>query len=310
MCIPIFVRTARFDIQPNRFGILGQFGPDRKLQLASTNLTAMVGWDARLMPNASIELEVYVSNASHVLQLFEYTKENNAMGVQLTVPTPSGGWRAATWTPLTIPITDSSYAYPATTPWDHMDRLELYYSNPNPQQVRGDYIRIRNVYVRSTRSYNRASDAKAAAATAMQPKGKQRQQQQQRACRELDMIDQLTKLHPPQHTALPAESTNHVEIDDSTTPLHSALVDQDGSGAMRVHASSSGASWTFLHFAVYGACLILVICGVVAAIVAMVILLRGRGVSFTGGHPAPCHPGSYAQHHTPYRAPAKRDRAQ
>jgi hypothetical protein len=32
-----------------------------------------------------------------------------------------------------------------------MDRLELYYSSPSPKQRRGDYIRIRNVYVRSTR---------------------------------------------------------------------------------------------------------------------------------------------------------------
>ena len=30
-----------------------------------------------------------------------------------------------------------------------MDRLELYYSSPSPKQRRGDYIRIRNVYVRS-----------------------------------------------------------------------------------------------------------------------------------------------------------------
>jgi len=40
-----------------------------------------------------------------------------------------------------------------STPWDAMDRLELYYANPSPQQLRGDYVRIRNVYLRSTRSY-------------------------------------------------------------------------------------------------------------------------------------------------------------
>jgi hypothetical protein len=112
VCLPLFTRTARFDIQPNRFGILGQFGPDRKLQLSTTNLSSIVGWDGRLLPNASIELEVrccvpcalallmrqlpwatqggppvfmrahacacadvhtqvYVSNESHVLHIFE-----------------------------------------------------------------------------------------------------------------------------------------------------------------------------------------------------------------------------------------------
>ena len=65
VCLPLFTRTARFDIQPNRFGILGQFGPDRKLQLSTTNLSSIVGWDGRLMPNASIELEVRV--ACHAL---------------------------------------------------------------------------------------------------------------------------------------------------------------------------------------------------------------------------------------------------
>lgn len=34
-------------------------------------------------------------------------------------------------------------------------RLELYYGNQNPQQPRGDYIRVRHVYLRSTRSYMR-----------------------------------------------------------------------------------------------------------------------------------------------------------
>ena len=40
-------------------------------------------------------------------------------------------------------------------------------------QVRGDYIRIRNVYVRSTRSYNRGLDAKS------MPKGMLKRRQQQ-----------------------------------------------------------------------------------------------------------------------------------
>ena len=74
-----------------RYGILGQFGPDRKLQLLTTNLSAIVGWDGRLLANASIEMEVFVSNTSHVLHVFEYTKENNVKGVQFLIPQPPGG---------------------------------------------------------------------------------------------------------------------------------------------------------------------------------------------------------------------------
>ena len=63
-----------------------------------------MGWDGRLLANASIEMEVFVSNTSHVLHVFEYTKENNVKGVQFLIPQPPGGWRAATWQSFTIPI--------------------------------------------------------------------------------------------------------------------------------------------------------------------------------------------------------------
>ena len=154
-CVPLFTRTARFDIQPNRFGILGQFGPERKLQLASSNVSSLIGWDGKLVPNATVELEVYISNASHPLHIFEYTKENNMHGLQFSVGQPPGGWKAHTWLSLVIPITDSEYSYPMSTPWERMDRLELYYGNPAANQPRGDYIRIRNVFLRSTRSFGR-----------------------------------------------------------------------------------------------------------------------------------------------------------
>lgn len=51
------------------------------------------------------------------------------------------------------------YSYPGSTPWDDMDRLELYYSDPSSQQPRGDYVRLRNMFVRSTRSFYRAAGA-------------------------------------------------------------------------------------------------------------------------------------------------------
>ena len=156
-CLPLFKRTARFDIQPNRFGILGQFGPERKLQLSSTNITTLIGWNGKLMANASVELEVYVSNASHTLHIFEYTKDNNQKGIQFEVKPPpgGGGWRTHEWHPISVPITDTEYSFPMSTPWENMDRLELYYSNPAATQPRGDYIRIRNVFLRSSRSFHR-----------------------------------------------------------------------------------------------------------------------------------------------------------
>ena len=185
MCMPLFTRTARFDIQPNRFGILGQFGPDRKLQLATTNLSAMVGWDGRLLPNASIELEVYVSNESHVLHIFEYTKENNQKGVNFQIPSPLGGWREHTWHSFTIHLSEQHYSYPASTPWHVMDRLELYYGAPHHTQPLGDYIRIRNVYVRSTRSFRRLAGESS--------KGL-KQRDIRSPCRELDLVDKLRRL--------------------------------------------------------------------------------------------------------------------
>ena len=149
-CVPLFTRTCRFDLQPNRFGILGQFGPERKLQLQTYNVSSLIGWDGRVTPNASIELEVYVSNESHALATFEYTKDNNKLGLTFVVPPPAGGWRAHTWQPLVLPIRDRHYSFPRLTPWDNMDRLELYYAHPHQQQQRGDYVRIRNVYLRSS----------------------------------------------------------------------------------------------------------------------------------------------------------------
>jgi len=57
------------------------------------------------MPNASIELEVYCSNESHPLAIFEYSKDNNAKGLTFPIPPPAGGWAVHTWHALSLPIT-------------------------------------------------------------------------------------------------------------------------------------------------------------------------------------------------------------
>ena len=178
------LRTARFDISLNRFGILGQFGPERKLQLQTTNLTSMVAWDGRLIRNASLEMEIFVSNESHALDTFEYTKWNNKGGIALKVPPPKGGWRARTWHSIDIPLEDSHYSYPQSTPWGQMDRLELYYTLPHREQKKGDFVRIRNVFVRSTRSF-RFSTAPLAG------------QKAHTHCRELRLVDKLRQLQQP-----------------------------------------------------------------------------------------------------------------
>mmetsp|Transcript_18934 Transcript_18934/g.56528 ORF Transcript_18934/g.56528 Transcript_18934/m.56528 type:complete len:290 (+) Transcript_18934:851-1720(+) len=182
-CVPLFTRTARFDIVPNRFGILGQFGPDRKLTLSTTKVSGVIGTGGKVLANASIELEVYLSNASHPLKIFEYTKENNLRGININVPTPAGGWKEHTWHEMALPIDDSHYNHPASTPWEHMDRLELYYADPSPFQPRGvDYVRIRNVYLRSTQSF-RNSKARPQGAAGAQTTCKELKEQQTRSTR-------------------------------------------------------------------------------------------------------------------------------
>ena len=153
VCVPLFARTARFDIQPNRFGILGQFGQARKLQLLTTNLTSLVNWDGMIHPNASVELDVWPSNASHSIGTFEFTKENNAKGLAFQIPAPKGGWREQTWNSISVDLTEEHYSYPQSTPWDDMDRLELYYRFPSFRQPLGNYVRVRNIFLRSSRAF-------------------------------------------------------------------------------------------------------------------------------------------------------------
>ena len=158
-CAPLFERTVRFSILPNRFGVLGQFGTMRKVQLETTDVSGLIDLNMRIQPNASVELEVFTSNVSHPLTIFEYTKFNNEKGLSVKVPTPAEGWKSFQWQTISIPIEESSYIYPKQTPWDDMDRLELYYGNGYLQQGRGDFIRIRKVYIRSSRVFGRGAQS-------------------------------------------------------------------------------------------------------------------------------------------------------
>ena len=241
VCVPLFTRTARFDILPNRFGILGQFGPDRKLQLLSTNLTSIVGWSGRIMPNASIELEVFASNASHGLHIFEYTKENNAKGIQFTIPAPKpSGWRPSTWHSFSIPLHESYYSQAASTPWHNMDRLELYYASPSPNQPRGDIIRLRNVYVRSTSSFKarRAGNVK----------------RDTRPCSEINLVDRITQYQENTRSgygarlaAQQAKRIHDSDTSDGQSPPRTADEGTARSAVVGVRSSGSPVARSQLH---------------------------------------------------------------
>ena len=69
---------------------------------------------SQLLPNASVELEVYVSNESHALHIFEYTKENNKRGLNFQIPAPSGGWREHTWHSIVVHLNESHYKSPSS----------------------------------------------------------------------------------------------------------------------------------------------------------------------------------------------------
>ncbi len=149
VCVPLIDFIARFDIQSNRYGVLGQFGPLRKLQLSTVDVSSIVGPDGRIMRNGSIEMDVFVSSEQHALAMFVYTKLNNVQGIIVPVPAPPGGWEANKWQHISMPITERMYSKPRSTPWDSMDRLELYYTNPY-HTTKGDFVRLRHVYIRSS----------------------------------------------------------------------------------------------------------------------------------------------------------------
>jgi hypothetical protein len=73
------------------------------------------------------------------------------------VEPPDGGWRPHTWLFVRLPIGPADYNRPKQTPWHEMDRLELYYSNAHEGQPRGEYIRVRQIFLRSMRSYHGAA---------------------------------------------------------------------------------------------------------------------------------------------------------
>ena len=271
-CVALFTKTARFDIQPNRFGILGQFGPDRKLQLMTTNVSSIIDWDGKVIPNASIELDVYVTNASHPLHIFEFTKENNLKGISLKIPAPTSGWIEHMWHHFSLPIGDSAYSYPMSTPWDRMDRLELYYLFPHPAQSRSDYIRVRNVFLRSRRTF---------------VTGRQGLQVAAEPCKDAmrrDFIRQTRLLSSVQ--AVSVSSDKSIELSEATSPraLSAAVEapfdesvesvgDREPFGSQQPVTPTTSRAYSMVHFSIASMAYLSIACLVILVLGGIILVL-------------------------------------
>lgn len=149
---------------------------------------------SRLLPPSLAFLQPSPTFSDAPRALFEYTKDNNVKGINIELPIPSGGWREHTWHSFRIPITEAMYSFPASTPWDDMDRLELYYAYPHHLQPRGDYVRLRNVYVRSTRSFSALQGAGADTG------GVGISKDASRDCRQLELADKMRHVQAESQT--------------------------------------------------------------------------------------------------------------
>jgi hypothetical protein len=92
--------------------------------------------------NTIVVLDVYVSSLDYVLNAFEYTKENNTKGFGCSVPSPKGGWKVG-WNH--VRFAPSGYTDAANTPWDSMDRLELYRTGSDTGVDTNQYLMIKNI---------------------------------------------------------------------------------------------------------------------------------------------------------------------
>jgi hypothetical protein len=129
-----------------------------------------------------------------------------------------------TWHSFMLPITERAYSFPMTTPWDSMNRLELYYANPSAEQPKGDHIRLRHVYLRSTSTHS--PDAGLGLPAAAPPR---------KSCRDLSPV-----VVPPPARAQPsaAEAATSAEPGRARSPVPGRDSGGDGGGADTVAAAA------------------------------------------------------------------------
>ncbi len=132
-----------FPIKDNQYNQIVQF-----TDLEDQDVTDMVEEDCTL-GDTHIYLEALVADLDYVFTNFEYTKNNNSKGMIVALPAPEGGWKVG-WN--TITASAGNYACSASegcnniceTPWDQMNRLELYRTGPKTGTIQGD-MGVRNV---------------------------------------------------------------------------------------------------------------------------------------------------------------------
>jgi hypothetical protein len=101
--------------------------------------------------DTQVSLETYLEDPTYYLTSFEYTKDNNSKGLQITLPAPEGGWQPG-WNTVITNALNGNYLCDKNagctticdTPWDQMNRLQLYRSGPKTGAAPVE-IKIRNV---------------------------------------------------------------------------------------------------------------------------------------------------------------------
>ncbi len=135
----------RYDVRDNQFRVLGTIN-----DLEDRDVSDLLDPDCRL-GTTELYLEVFISDSTYVPTRFEYTKDNNSRGFAMNLPAPPGGWQVG-WNTVVTNATAGGYECSGActdicdTPWDDMNRLELYRSGPatgtTPAQVAYRNIRL------------------------------------------------------------------------------------------------------------------------------------------------------------------------
>ncbi|WP_158058266.1 LamG domain-containing protein [Halorussus halophilus] len=90
--------------------------------------------------------EAEVTDTTYVPKTFEFTKDNNDRGFKVAwsagVVSPDG-WQTG-WNEFYVPVDSDEYVSASSTPWDDMDRLQLYRTGPTTGDT-NQTIRLRDL---------------------------------------------------------------------------------------------------------------------------------------------------------------------
>ena len=97
--------------------------------------------------NIKLEMWVYMSSATYYPVRFEYTKLNNDQGFYLTLaasPVYEAGWSVG-WNYVLMDVKPATYYSADQTPWNDMDRLEIYRSGATTGVDTSQYMIFKDV---------------------------------------------------------------------------------------------------------------------------------------------------------------------